>query len=486
MIKHFLVYFVGNILMNGIGFLLIPVYLSRLSPSEYGVLEVINVCTDVIITIFSAGIGIASLSLFSKEVEEENKKKVISTAVNTALGISSLGAILYILFSEDLNRYFFGVAENLALFRIAGLLMMVQILCAVPMAYLLGRMESKVYMLVSGLQSLVIMTLNIVAVVFLGMQVKGILLANVIGNSIFAFALNIWTIKKVGCRFEKEYFKRLMAFGLPFIPGGLFGFVMNSADRFFIQKFLGASSVGIYALGYKLGTIVTLAILAPFLKIWGPYMFKMDSEEGRRAGVGRYFLYVTSLYCIAGVFLSIFSREVILIFGGSKFEEGWKIIPLVVLAFLFYTNACFFDTAFYITRKTIYKPIIGGATAGLIFGLYYYLIPLYGILGGAYATAAAYGFFCLLTYVIGQSVYRIDYPLAKFGKVVVGGISAFGLSQVFHTEEFGLDLGLKGLWFVAYLLFMGFCGIVPKDEMQAGLNIFRNFFVRLQERRAEK
>ena len=109
MLKHYLIYLAGIILVNGAGFLLIPVYATHFVPSEYGVLEIIYNCIDVFNIIFSAGLGIASLSIYSRETDEAKKRKAISTAVITSLCIASLGSVVFLSVSDVLNDYFFAL-----------------------------------------------------------------------------------------------------------------------------------------------------------------------------------------------------------------------------------------------------------------------------------------------------------------------------------------------------------------------------------------
>ncbi|OPY91663.1 MAG: Polysaccharide biosynthesis protein [Syntrophus sp. PtaU1.Bin208] len=469
MLRHYLIYLAGIIMVNGASFLLIPVYATHLVPAEYGILEVIYNCIDVFNIIFSAGLGIASLSIYSKELEETKKKATISTAVISSLCIASLGSVVFLSASDGMNEYFFGTKDNLALFRIAGFLMLSQILCAVPMAFLQARMDSKAFIAVSSIQSLAIITMNIVAVVYLNWRVKGILISTLTGNIVFAIGLNAWTLKTVGWRFSKPYFKRLMYFGLPFIPGGLFLFVLNSADRFFLQKFIDSSSVGIYSLGYKLGTVAGIFVLGPFLRVWGPYMFEINRRQDGREAIGKYFLYLLIAYCMAALAVSFFSDKIIRVISAPGYWEAGRIVPYVLFAYLCWSAAAFFDSGFYITEKTYYKPIIMGVAAAVIFGLYWYLIPIHGKMGGAYATAAGFFVFSMLTYAISQRIYPVVYSYGKIVLIIGYAGALFYLAVAFLSENTWLILGVKSMLLVAYPAALIALGIISREDIRSVL-----------------
>jgi len=470
MLKHYLIYLAGIILVNGAGFLLIPVYATHFVPSEYGVLEIIYNCIDVFNIIFSAGLGIASLSIYSKETDEAKKRKAISTAVFASLCIALLGSVLFLSASDLLNNYFFRSKDNLVLFRIAGFLMLTQILCAVPMAFLQARMASKTYIAVSSLQSFFIISMNIIAVVFLGWRVQGVLVATLAGNAVFALGLNAWTIRTAGWSFDRSFLKRLLRFGLPFIPGGLCLFVLNSADRLFLQKFVDSSSVGIYALGYKLGTVAGIFVLGPFLRVWGPFMFEVDRRQDRREAIGKYFLYLLVAYCTAALVISFFSAEIIRLISAPGYWEARHIVPYVLFAYLCWSAAAFFDSGFYITEKTYYKPVIMGTAAAVVCCLYRYLIPAFGFMGAAYAAAAGFLVFSILTYVVSQRTYPVTYPYGKAVFVIGSAGMLYFLADTFLQQTSWLTFGLKAVMLVAYPAALIAVGVIDRDDVRVVVN----------------
>ncbi|NPV03144.1 MAG: lipopolysaccharide biosynthesis protein [Syntrophaceae bacterium] len=482
MLRHYLIYLLGIVLVNGAGFLLIPIYATHLMPAEYGVLEIVYNCIDIFNIIFSAGLGIASLSIYSKETDETKKREAISTAVIASLCIASLGSLLFLSLSEMLNNYFFGSKENLVLFRVAGFLMLVQILCAIPMAYLQARMASKAFIAVSSLQSFVILSMNIIAVVILDWRVQGILVSTLIGTAIFSIGLNAWIIQSVGWSFNVNFFTRLLRFGLPFIPSGLCLFVLNSADRLFLQKFVDSSSVGIYTLGYKLGTIAGIFVLGPYLRVWGPFMFQVDRRQDRRKAIGKYFLYFLIAYCTAALAVSLFTAELIRLISAPGYWEARHIVPYVLFAYLCWSAAAFFDSGFYITEKTYYKPFIMGTAAALICGLYWYLIPSHGVMGGAYAAAAGFLFFSILTYFVSQRTYPVEYPYGKAAFVIGYAGALHYMAHAYLQATTWLTISLKAAMLVSYPAALIAMGVVQREDVTEIVSKAQSLFRQVRRR----
>lgn len=454
------------IFINAAGFFLIPIYTRYLQPFEFGILEIVNLCIEISNVIFTAGLGMASLSLYSKETVKTLQNEITSSAIFLAWGLSITGMICFFSFSKSLNHFFFTGSDSLDLFRLAGFVILVQVLMVVPMAYIQARMDSKRFVVISALNTLLVISLNIVTVVVLGMKVRGILLGNLIGTAVFGISLNIWTLKQTGYRLSKSIINKLLVFGIPFIPGGLLLFVMNSADRLFIQKLIDSYSVGVYSLGYKVGTLAALVVLGPFLKIWGPYMFTVDRELDGSESFGKYFAYVTVIYCIVGFAIALFSQELIKIIAPREYWGSYRVVPYVLVAYLFWTSAAFFDSGFYITQKTIYKPLIMSVAAGLIFLLYWFLIPPFGIFGGAYATMICFGVFSVLTYVLSNRIYPVKYPLKKPFFMLLLGIILYIFADSLYLNSIPLYLTIKIGLLVGYFFIMLMIGIFDRSDLR--------------------
>lgn len=462
--KHFIVYLIGVFLINSVGFFLIPIYTKYLSTSEFGILEIVNRSLEIANIIFAAGLGITSLSFYSSEQDQSKKNAAISTAILMIGIFSLLGMIIFQALAIPLSTYFFGTSQFDFLFRLVGVIIVVELLSIVPLAYLQACMNSTLYVTISVCRFVIIIGFNILFVAVLNLKLNGVIAANIIGYSIFTIFLLIYTLRKTGIYFDKHIFNKMISFAIPFVPGGLFFFVLNNGDRFFIQKFLGSSTVGVYSLSYKISTIAMVFVLGPFLKIWGPYMFKLKEVDDNKL-FGNFFLYLIFAYCITSLPLALFSKEILKIVANENYLEGHKIIPFVLVAYLFWSAAAFFDSSFYITRKTFYKPYIMGFATILAFALYWFLIPIYGILGGAYATTICFGAFSLLTYFISSKIFLVAYPLNKALYMIVLGIIIYIFSIVLPENNLIITVLTKATLVVIYPILIVVTGILDYRDL---------------------
>ena len=83
--------------------------------------------------------------------------------------------------------------------------------------------------------------------------------------------------------FSLGLFKKMFLFAIPFLPSALLFIVIGFSDRWFIKYFLNTESVGLYGAGYKLGSIMSLAVTA-FNLNWQPYYLKFNNNNNNRFG----------------------------------------------------------------------------------------------------------------------------------------------------------------------------------------------------------
>src|SRR5262249_39614790 len=159
-------------------------------------------------------------------------------------------------------------------------------------------------------------------------------------------------LKRDGVRPDFLILRDMLYFALPFVPGGIGAFIMNSGDRFFLLEYSGEADVGVYALGYKLAWAVELFTKIPLGMVWGARMYA-DAERSDAADYfGKVFKWIIGAQLAGSLAVCLFQDEIVVLLGGKQYVSAAHIISPVVLACLFSTAASLFDAGFYIRRRT--------------------------------------------------------------------------------------------------------------------------------------
>lgn len=156
---------------------------------------------------------------------------------------------------------------------------------------------------------------------------------------------------------------------------------------------------------------------------------------------------------------------------GNDYLGGLVIVPVILLAYLFNGIYGIFTAGIYIEEKSIYVPIMTAIGAAVNVGFNYWMIPVWGIMGAAFATLASYFIMAVGYFIITQKIYRINYEYAKIAKIF---ISVSLVAVFYYIQLLGNHINLLNE-FLMLLFFIILLGIfnIGKEEI---LFLRRHYF----------
>lgn len=464
--KHTAIYGAGNILNKAVGFLMIPFYTHYLTPADYGTLELLDLTTTLIALVLSVWMNAAIVRYYYEYEDSRERNRVISTALISAAVIGAVAALVGAAGARGLSGLVLRSPEHYPYIWLVLAAFFFSCLNGVSWSYLRARQRSAFIVCMDLFSLTLTLSLNIYFIAFLRVGMVGVLYSSVVSGFLITTALSAVTLREVKFGFDFGKLKAMAAFGFPLVFTNIAIFVLNFADRFFLQRYSTVSDVGIYALGYKFGFMLTFLIVQPFIAIWGARMY----EIAKRGDAGRVFSRIFDYFSLAmlgaALGLSLLIREVISIIAAPDFHQAHRIVPLVALGYLFYGLARYFETAIYIEKRSGYIGAIGAASAAANLLLNYLLIPGYGAMGAAWATSLSFLFMAVLTYGFAQRVHPVPY---RFSRLLI----AVGLSIVIYlasTPVAGsillVSAALKLLLLAAFPLALYLLGFFEREEVE--------------------
>ncbi len=241
----------------------------------------------------------------------------------------------------------------------------------------------------------------------------------------------------------------MLKFGFPYLPTACFMFIINSSDRYFLSLYSSLDSVGIYALGYKIGMFGIAVLMGPFEKVWSPFLFENYNKEDGPELVSKVFTLYTLISVSVGLAISVSSPIIIPLISGKAFHSSYKLIPFICLASIFYGMATLSDAGILISKKTGYKPFIFGSASivGIVSNVL--LIPRFGALGASITLAIT--FFSL--FIVNYSVAYKFYPLKiEYKKILLVFVSALTTYLMFtYLFSFGDEMRFMKIYSIVSL-----------------------------------
>ncbi|MBI1914228.1 MAG: oligosaccharide flippase family protein [Planctomycetes bacterium] len=460
---HAAVYGGGNLLVYAAGFLLLPLYVRCLSESEYGTLDVFNRLGEVVILcLLYNGLRQALLAFHNQARDEMERRAVVGSAILLTLLLLGGGGALVMVVASPLSRWL--QIENPGLLRLAVASVVLESLALMLLALAQARVESVFFAVVTFGQFLLRVGLSIALVAGFGLGVQGVLIASAVTSALFALVLLGREVVRGGLWIDRRQLKAMTWFALPFVPGGLGFFLLNSGDRFFLLHHVDKAALGAYALGYKLALVVKLFSRRPLYMVWSARMYEAARRPDAPTVFGKVFTRMLAAEVGVGLALCLVAKEAVRFLAGGGYDGAAAVIAPLVFGYLFLTAADLMDAAFYVKRRTAWKtPIMLGSTA-VVLALYALLIPPLGIHGAALATLFGFVAHAGLTGVVSQRVFPVRYQWGRVAAAVAWAIVLWFVGQGLPASWWLLPA--KAVLWLTWPVGLWHAGVISEEEKQ--------------------
>jgi O-antigen/teichoic acid export membrane protein len=436
-------YALGNLLTKGIGFFLIPLYTHYLTPKDYGILELIDMTCNLLSVGFALGITNSILRFYVVYANEVDKEEVINSALIFSM-ISGLFILLILLYNTSLfsnivfqnNKYSF-------YFKFAFINIFIAILHTHCKAIFRVRGKPRTFIFISILTTVSFMVLNIYFIAFMQIGIIGFYYSSIIAflPVTILILVNQFTRIKVSISIDK--IKEMLKYGIFFVPTLFIGFIINYSDRYFLRIFTNLETVGLYALGSKIGMVVSFLVGTPFELVWGAYAFEIEKKETANKIFARTLTYITLLSVFVALSIALLSKEIVSIMASPPFIDSHIIIPFIAASMVAQISTNVFRIGILIRRKTHYLPIISGIVALVNIALNLTLTPKYGMVGAGLSNLISFSLFPLISYWISDKLYSIEFEFMRLFKIIAIALCIFFISMSINVYSIWQSILLK-------------------------------------------
>ncbi|MDI6781786.1 MAG: oligosaccharide flippase family protein, partial [bacterium] len=440
-----MIYGVGAVVTKAIGFVMIPIYTRYMSPKEYGLIEVLDATIYIISTVLTAGFGAAISKYYFYYKEENDRNQVISSALIFNLFIGIIGSVVLGFFSSYFSRVIFHTEEYTYCFQLMFATLFFEVCACTPFSYLRIKEASLLYVIITILRVILGLGLNIYFIVFLHLGIYGIFYSGLIVLLLSSIYLVYYTIKNVGNIFSFQKLKELLSFGWPLIPSNLGLYALNYSDRFFLNYFCALDKVGIYALGCKFGSILSMLVGQPFTLIWIAFRFEIADREDVKEIYARVLTYLEFVLIFLTLGLSLVIKDVVSIVAGKAFFEAHSVVSLVAISSLFFEATALFRIGIYLEKKTTWVPLTVWVPIFVTLILNWFIIPKYNVMGAGAIKIFAFFSMAAITYFVSQKFYPIPYEFNRILKMVSAAVIIYLINFLLPSASLWVSLILKSL-----------------------------------------
>ena len=472
--KDTAIYGISTMIGRFLNFILVPLYTNIFSPANYGIIQLIYAYMAILNIVFIYGLDSAYLKFASfKDVGDD--KDNFSTPYVSILMTSLLFVFLIIMNISAIGNILRVPSEYQYLIYFGAAILFLDANVVIPFLKLRLERNAKIFSLYRIINILVNILLNVYLIIILKWGIEAILLSNLIASAVSLLLLLPTIIKNFRFKFHSVLFKRMLKFGLPFLPAGFAVMLVQVIDVPILEKLTDLQTVGIYKANYKLGIFMMLYVNM-FQFAWQPFFLQNAKEPNAKEMFSKVLTYFTLAGSVMLVVVSLFISDIaqIRIAGfsiiGSEYWSGLHIVPIVLLAYLINGMYSVFSAGIYIEEKSIYVPFITGAGAVVNIIVNFLLIPVLSLTGAALATFASYLVMALGYYFVTQKFYQIKYELKRIGHILFAVLITGTLFYYLHSSG-NLLFVYKILILIIFSLYIYFVA-VNRNE----INLIKNKF----------
>ncbi len=441
--SNLLLFAVGNIGSKLLQFLLVPFYTAVLNPDQYGITDILQTGSSLIIPIFSLTIA---ESVFRYGMEKsEDKKAVFSIGIN----VVTVGSVLIIILGV-VTQPFWPVVDSFMIWLML-FYSIANMYRNITSQFLRAIGKVKLFTIDNVIQTLSILILNILLLVQFQMGVSGYMLGYILGNLIsFVFGLfagSLWKFFSLS-QMSKKMFFEMLRFSIPLIPNTICWWISSSTDRLMIIAWIGTAANGLYSVAHKIPSVLSVVVNI-FVQAW---QISANEEFGQKGSSEFYseIFEVLSAFCFVGASLMILcSRIEIRLITNSEYYDAWPIMSALIMGMTFFSFAQFLGTIYTANKKTAMAFITNLIAAVVNVVLNIFMIGRYGAVGAAIATSISYFVLWITRIITTDKIIhlKIKWLSVGFSSVLIV------LMTIVQLMEIRGDLFLEIICFFAIIIF---------------------------------
>lgn len=449
----------GKICTQCISFLLLPLYTAILAVEDYGVFDLMITYATLLLPLvnwqFDQGVFRFMLDCRGQKAKQSD---IFSTifVVNT---IQSLVYTIILMIISVFAKFSYGP------FLCAYVVL--HVYTALLLQFVRGLGNNKVYAMASFISASTTIVFNVITLVVLHMELRGLfcatLLAQVCAIIYLAIMIKPWNYFSLK-RISKEIFKSIGKYSLPLIPNNLAWWVVNVSDRTIVSLVLGVAINGIYTVANKFSNVF-INFYNIFNLSWTETVSVHFQDEDRDCFLSETMTTLYKLFSCACLGIVACMPFIFPIMVNEKYADAYPQIIILMYAMLCRVVVGLYSCV-YIALKESKKIAYTSIMAAVInISVHLLLIGKFGLYAASLSTLVAFGSMAIRRYFdINKTMHMKISSSALVSSIVL----AVFLTGTYYINNFIINIGML-LVIIIYSLIMN------KDFILAALNMGNKF-----------
>ena len=474
--KDTAIYGLSSIIGRFLNYLLVPLYTAQLTAASggYGIITNIYAYVALVLVLLTFGMETTYFRFTNKT--HTDSETVYGTTLMSVGTVSLAFAVVVLLLLNPISELM-GYGEHPEYVGVMAVTVAIDAFLCIPFAHLRQQKKAMKFAALKLLNIVVSIALNLVYFYFMdGKDVAYAFYINLVCTVMLAVCL-ITEYTGFRWKLDTKLLRTMLSYSWPILVLGIAGILNQTADKMlFPYIYKGGdmqAQLGIYGACSKIAMIMAM-ITQAFRFAYEPIVFAgvkdKDSHE-MYAKAMKYFIIFTLLaFLIVVGYMDILKRIVV---PNEDYWVGLKVVPIVMAAEIM--MGIYFNLSFWykLIDKTIWGAIFSGIGCAVLLIVNVLFVPKYGFMACAWGGFAGYGVAMVISYVVGQKYYPIDYPLKDilnyvFLAALITAMMFFGKS---HNDSTWVNVLINTGWIISFVAF-----IIKQDLPLSSLPVIGKYF----------
>jgi len=464
------VYGLGRALSQVTALVLLPIYLSHLTPADYGVLAVSQMVGPVLGALWTFGIE-SAVGRFYYEYQGKERERVVGTAFTLARITTVLGLLLTLAIGPGILPHLVQNAPYSPHILLVIWTTFFNTFSVLPLILMRVQEEAHKYIFATFGTFLMTIIANVYFVVYAGWGVVGVLTGNLVSSMICA-AGYLWYLRRyMVLTFDWNYARCLLRYVLPFMPELTLGSLVAAADRFFLDKWVPVAEIGLYSLARQFAS-VAMQVIQSLKTAYTPIGFKIWTQNAgtRRRDLACMSLWYVGISGLATATVVILSHDVVLLLGRQGYLGAIPLVPLLTASYLALVVYWVISMTFLVGDDTKFLFISFMVYGVLFVGLNMVFVPQFGVWAAVVAALVAQMGRAVVTYFMGERRKPIGLPVR--GMLILLSPAAllipfgmWGWGNIAWQARLASKMGILGSYGLFVLVYMARFSGIPIRHM---------------------
>lgn len=378
-----------NISGKIVNLLVLPILTAYLCPDDFGTVAVYMLIISFLGMVYNPGVISVTLRLYYDNQDQSlENKKLIGSSVVFLVCLPLFVLLISCIFQDKLFQLFF---KNFSFWPFGFLAILASITPQVVRLWStlwVAKHKTNRVAWISLIRIVLAISISLVLIIPFDMGAMGRILGLFVGNMI-VFSIAFYDIiRYTRFKFSFKTLRHTLILGFPLVFSVFSYVIMESSDKYMLERMVGLYDLGIYDIAYTYSAI-PLFLIVGFSQVWQPVFFE-NMKKGSTRILKKLSNYYVIIFMLISIVVITFSNEIFNLFINDKFIKAITVVPWVVFG-IFFLGLSNFTASIYSYQKR-FKEIGGIAVIVTILNiiLNYLLIREYGITGAAIATAITY------------------------------------------------------------------------------------------------